>query len=170
MNLYEYVHNNPVNYSDPTGQAWWIPIIEGALFAYDTYQLYKTETDPCASNLEKNVVRAAWATGALSFGGGTTLAAKRIANEVAERAANRSAWKLGGNKTAQKWANQLRERGWTPQQIDEAITSGKSFKERNRINPNNVAIRYVHPKTNQSVVIDDVTKEVIHVGGRWFKY
>ncbi len=34
----------------------------------------------------------------------------------------------------------------------------------------NPAIRYVHPVTGQSVVVDRVTKEVIHVGGPGFLY
>jgi hypothetical protein len=38
------------------------------------------------------------------------------------------------------------------------------------VNPGNPAWRYVNPTTGRSVVIDDVTKEVIHVGGDNFKY
>lgn len=38
------------------------------------------------------------------------------------------------------------------------------------INPANNATRYVHPITGQSVVIDEVTREIIHVGGPGFKY
>jgi hypothetical protein len=34
----------------------------------------------------------------------------------------------------------------------------------------NPATPYVHPKTGQSVVLDDVTGEVIHVGGPGFTY
>lgn len=34
----------------------------------------------------------------------------------------------------------------------------------------NPATRFIHPKTGQSVVIDDVTGQVIHVGGPGFKY
>jgi hypothetical protein len=34
----------------------------------------------------------------------------------------------------------------------------------------NPAIRYVDPETGQSVVVDTVTDEVIHVGGPGFKY
>jgi hypothetical protein len=34
----------------------------------------------------------------------------------------------------------------------------------------NSAIRYVHPETGQSVVVDTVTNEVIHVGGPGFRY
>ena len=36
------------------------------------------------------------------------------------------------------------------------------------MNPGNSATRYVHPETGRSVVLDDVTREVIHVGGEGF--
>jgi hypothetical protein len=38
------------------------------------------------------------------------------------------------------------------------------------VNEGNTATRYVHPETGRSVVVDDETKEVIHVGGDGFKY
>ena len=38
------------------------------------------------------------------------------------------------------------------------------------IDKDNSATRYVHPETGRSVVIDNVTGEVIHVGGDGFKY
>ena len=36
--------------------------------------------------------------------------------------------------------------------------------------PGNAATRHVHPTTGRSVVVDDVTGEVIHVGGDGFVY
>jgi RHS repeat-associated protein len=77
---------------------------------------------------------------------------------------------FAGFKAAQKWLSQLSKRGWTSDQIDEAVASGRSFPARNNINPANGATRLVHPKTGQSVVIDNVTGEVIHVGGPGFRY
>ncbi len=79
-------------------------------------------------------------------------------------------WRLGGNKTAQKWANQMRQRGWTPEQIDEALSHGRSCPATNNVNPTNPAIRYINPTTGQSVVIDAQTGEIIHVGGPGFIY
>ena len=38
------------------------------------------------------------------------------------------------------------------------------------MNKSNSATRYVHPTTGKSVVVDDVTREVLHVGGPGFKY
>jgi len=85
-------------------------------------------------------------------------------------AASKPTWNLGGPKSTTKWANQMAQRGWTPQQIDEAIAGGQKFSAPNNINPGNSATRYVHPQTGRSVVVDDVTHEVLHVGGNGFKY
>ncbi len=79
-------------------------------------------------------------------------------------------WVYGAFKTEAKWAGQLSKRGWTAEQITEAVTKGKRFDAVNMVNKANSATRYVHPKTGQSVVIDNVTKELLHVGGPGFKY
>ena len=64
----------------------------------------------------------------------------------------------------------MKQRGWTEQQINEAISLGKSYSASNNITPSNGATRYIHPNTGRSVVIDNVTKNIIHVGGDSFKY
>ncbi len=64
----------------------------------------------------------------------------------------------------------MRQRGWTLDQITEAIQYGRKIAAVNLVNPGNVATRYVHPTTGRSVVVDDVTGEVIHVGGDGFVY
>jgi hypothetical protein len=79
-------------------------------------------------------------------------------------------WKLGAFKSDAKWARQMAKRGWTPEQIGEAMGRGQAFPAENLVNPGNAATRYVHPETLRSVVVDNVTKEVIHVGGDGFKY
>ncbi len=81
-----------------------------------------------------------------------------------------SSWVYGAFKTEAKWAGQLSKRGWTVEQITEAVTKGKTFDAVNMVNKANSATRYVHPTTGQSVVIDNVTKELLHVGGPGFKY
>jgi len=50
------------------------------------------------------------------------------------------------------------------------VTKGKSFDAVNMVNKANSATRYVHPTTGQSVVVDNVTTELLHVGGPGFKY
>jgi len=79
-------------------------------------------------------------------------------------------WNYGDYKSQSKWENQMEQRGWTEQQIDEAIFKGESYPAPNNINPNNGATRYVHPITGRSVVIDNVTGKILHVGGDGFKY
>ncbi|MGH7139994.1 MAG: colicin E5-related ribonuclease [Pirellulales bacterium] len=64
----------------------------------------------------------------------------------------------------------MARRGWTPQEISEAIQNGQRFKAVNNVNPGNAATRYVHPATRRSVVVDNITGEVIHVGGDGFVY
>jgi len=64
----------------------------------------------------------------------------------------------------------MAQRGWTDAQIDEAVNSGAQHPAPNNINPANGATRYVNPSTGRSVVIDNVTNEVLHVGGDGFRY
>jgi RHS repeat-associated protein len=89
---------------------------------------------------------------------------------IANAGATEAKWVYGAFKSEAKWAGQLSKRGWTPEQITEAITKGKSFDAVNMVNKANPAIRYVHPTTGQSVVIDKITNELLHVGGPGFKY
>ncbi len=79
-------------------------------------------------------------------------------------------WKLGEFKPLEKWRSQMVKRGWTEQQINEAIEAGAKNPAQNLVNKGNPVTRYVHPRTGRSVVIDNVTGEVIHVGGDGFKY
>jgi hypothetical protein len=79
-------------------------------------------------------------------------------------------WKLGANHSVEQWRAKMQHRGWTPEQITEAMQHGQSLPAVNMVNPGNPATRYVHPTTGRSVVVDDATKEVIHVGGDGFVY
>ena len=70
-----------------------------------------------------------------------------------------------------KIERQMQTRGWTPDLIDEAVTSGNKFPAVNKLGgANTPATRYVSPTTGQSVVIDNSTGEIIQVGGPGFKY
>ena len=84
---------------------------------------------------------------------------------VVREAAKGSKWVYGGFKSSTKWANQLAKRGWTEKQIGEAISKGKSFNAVNNVNKANGATRFVHPKTGQSIVIDNVTKSFFMLEG-----
>jgi hypothetical protein len=79
-------------------------------------------------------------------------------------------WRLGANHSAQEWHKRMTQRGWTPDQVTEAISAGHQYRAVNNVNPSNPATRYVHPTTGRSVVADDITEVVIHVGGDGFVY
>jgi Colicin E5 ribonuclease domain len=79
-----------------------------------------------------------------------------------------SSWVYGSSKSEAKWANQFAKRGWTAEQVTEAISKGKRFDALNLVNKANGATRYVHPISGKSVVIDNVTKELLQVGGEGF--
>jgi RHS repeat-associated protein len=72
-------------------------------------------------------------------------------------------------KAVDKFVRQMMARGWTDDMIREAVVSGRQAPAINKAT-GNAATRYIHPRTNQSVVIDNVTKEIIHVGGPGFRY
>jgi hypothetical protein len=65
-----------------------------------------------------------------------------------------------------KLRKQMRKRGWTEQQIREAIeTQGIAVPGKQH-----PATRYVHPVTGKSVVVDDLTGEIFHLGGEGYRY
>jgi hypothetical protein len=72
-------------------------------------------------------------------------------------------------KPPQKLLRQMASRGWTETQIGEAVAMGARYVTVNR-ETEGPATRYVHAVTGRSVVIDDVSGEVIHVGGDDFIY
>jgi hypothetical protein len=79
-------------------------------------------------------------------------------------------WTLGRNHTPQQWQAKMAQRGWTTDQITEGIQNGPRFQAVNKVNAANSATRYVHPTTGRSVVVDNMTGEVVHVGGDGFVY
>jgi hypothetical protein len=96
-------------------------------------------------------------------------AAAKLADEAADVADAASDAARGAARVGPRVARQMGPRGWTQEAIDEAIKSGQQIKAVNRAT-GNAATRHVHPITGQSVVVDNVTGEVIHVGGPGFKY
>ena len=63
----------------------------------------------------------------------------------------------------------MRDRGWTPEQVDEAVASGSRIDARNKSN-GNPATRYVNSFTQRSVVIDNVTNSVVQIGADGFEF
>ena len=69
---------------------------------------------------------------------------------------------------AGKLLRQMAQRGWSGA-TSAAVLEGERRPARNR-ETGRLATRYIHPATRRSVVIDDETGEVIHVGGDGFLY
>lgn len=65
-----------------------------------------------------------------------------------------------------KLRKQMAKRGWTERQIREAMRT-PGIPTRGKMGP---AMRYVHPNTGKSLVVDDATGEIFHVGGEGFRY
>ena len=65
-----------------------------------------------------------------------------------------------------KLREQMRRRGWTEAELREALAT-TPLPARGKVNP---ALRYVHPVTGKSVVVDAVTGEIFHVGKQGFRY
>ena len=87
------------------------------------------------------------------------------ANSVPQRTAPKV------DQLSPKIQRQLEQRGWTKDQIKQAVEMGEDFPAVNRLGgANTPATRYINPQTGASVVIDNATGEVIHVGKPGFRY
>jgi Colicin E5 ribonuclease domain len=104
------------------------------------------------------------------LGAEAVMAARAAKAADAAAQATSQSWKFGAFKSAAKWANQLLQRGWTESEITDTIANGERYPAPNNINPANGATRFVSPTTGKSVVVDNVTNEVLHVGGSGFQY
>jgi len=66
-------------------------------------------------------------------------------------------------KSIARLRRQMERRGWTDQQIEEAKAAGP-VQLRINYETGGPATRYIHPATGRSVIIDDQTGRVLHVG------
>jgi RHS repeat-associated protein len=82
----------------------------------------------------------------------------------------RLGWTMGSNHSPTQWTNRMASRGWNERQIGEALRYGQQYPAPNRINPGNGATRFVHPGTGQSLIRDNTTGEIFHLGGPGFDY
>lgn len=65
-----------------------------------------------------------------------------------------------------KLRKQMRKRGWTEQEIREALAT-PGLPAQGKQGP---ALRHVHPVTGKSVVVDEATGEIFHVGREGYEY
>ncbi len=77
------------------------------------------------------------------------------------RIAKQTEWALGKYKSTLRWANQIKNRNWKPDEITETILKGRQYPAPNKINPNNKAVRYEYK--DRYIVRDEVTKEIIQI-------
>jgi hypothetical protein len=66
--------------------------------------------------------------------------------------------------------NSMAKRGWTKEEIVEAIQRGQAHTAIDKTAGNAPATRFVHPETGKSVVINNETGRVIHVGDIGYGY
>lgn len=164
---YAYAGDNPLNASDPTGLIFgisgtpsWEELGEGVAGWGDTITFGATNW--VREELGNNNIDAC--SGAYQAGGYAGLATAALIPGEGEA-------ELGaeGISISAKIARQMETRGWTEESIQEAINSGEQIRAINKAT-DNPATRYINPTTGKSVVVDDVTKEVIHVGRQGMKY
>ena len=154
-NLHAYVSNEPTRFTDPSGMDIWLP-----------------PGSPCRKASGKSP--SAWTKffycGELAVGSlGIGAAASGFGPAAAEGAAAAARAAKAIKDFSDKVQKQMARRNWTESQIEEAVSRGQQYPATNYAN-GNPATRYVHPTTGQSVVVDNVTGRVIHVGGPGFKY
>jgi RHS repeat-associated protein len=171
LHLYNYVDGDPINFVDPHG-----------LFLSTVDAWCTTHPVECAAT--GGAIGGAATSAGLQYAANQCVDPGEVAKDAAigavlgagarflwlARAGARASWKFGSLKTLAKWEGQMARRGWTRQQITQALTRGERLSAQNWVNKANTASRYVHPETGRSVVVDDVTKEVLHVGGDGFVY
>ena len=192
--LYAYTGNNPVNYVDPDGRFTIVvttntesagqvsseDLREGSSLALSLvpgisdvkdFQEAITGVDLVTGEELSDGDRIITAVAAM-----VPIVGGKLVRELGEGALKNGDEVIEGASAAAsnltigpKVEKQLEARGWTVGSINEAVAQGEQFNAVNKANGNS-ATRYVHPGNGQSVVIDNATGEVIHVGGPGFKY
>lgn len=186
-NLYTYVRNNPLAYTDPTGRTCQTNADDGTVYddgdgkGCDQVDKENAEAEPnvtvtaqAPSILESTVqmtlddigwgvnyvleqTAGAWMGSFLeaSSSKDPLVFALAVGSMVSggKGSGGKGALRLGARKSAQRWANQLKKRGWTMDQIKEAVEQGQRFPAPNKVNPGNTATRYVHPTSGKSVIV-----------------
>src|SRR5947209_1269238 len=176
---YGYVAGDPLDGADPSGLCWgprslcdyltqagesWTATVDSLTGGATRWARHELGIDDsCTVNSD-----AYQATQQLWLGPPGVTRDEILPPEDPEAALPKAAAPEVGNLSS-KIQRQMESRGWTKEQIQEAYGSEGRVNAVNKAN-GNPATRYINPTTGQSVVVDDVTGEVIHVGGPGFLY
>ena len=76
------------------------------------------------------------------------------------------------NKNWKNWGNYMSKRGWSGKDIQQTLLKGKwgPYSGTNYLNPGNSMSIVTNPITGKSLIIDNITKEIIQLGGTGFKF
>lgn len=166
QNPYVYAANNPVNLSDPSGKNVALFLAGGLTLAGLELggAIYGAATS-CGNLVQGAIVGAQNAVE--SPVGQVALGAAFIGTGIAANTPSKSP--LSG-KMDQHAVNSMLKRGWTEEEIVNALNNGKSYPAVDKTAGGASATRYVNPDTGKSVVVNDDTGKIIHLGGEDFKY
>ncbi len=149
QNPYIYAGDNPIMYSDPSGE--FVPLlllgwaaIELGLSIWDGYDVVRTVSDPCASAEDKALAASLFSIGLVAPGGGYGKA-----DDVA-RFLNKHI------------SDALTERGWTAGSIDNIISNPFTSRTSTNKFTGNPATAY-YTKEGAYVVRDDVSGQIVQI-------
>ncbi len=162
LSPYGYVAGDPLNAGDPSGLCGWNPLDWLSCLVPDSIQSQRELAHPTAGQELQNLANFA-AILNMGDGGGEVIEGCDLATEGAGSVAPDL------ENLSPKIVKQMTQRGWTPEQIQEAFDNGEQVNALNKAT-GDAATRYINPGTGQSVVIVNGTGEVIHVGGAGFLY
>ncbi|MGH7303818.1 MAG: RHS repeat-associated core domain-containing protein, partial [Candidatus Rokuibacteriota bacterium] len=176
INLYSYVLNQPTGRRDPSGMvvdpiSWTAAaIVCGGGATVGVSYMILSGRKPTMENLAAGaavgcgagmIALVSWIAAA---GAGAVAITADIAGGVGLTSTLTQAFII-----TEKINRQMGPRGWTEHLIREAIDKGQRVPAVH-LATGSPATRYIHPETGQSVVVDNITKVVIHVGGKGFRY
>jgi RHS repeat-associated protein len=174
-NLYRYANDDPASLSDPSGNCPWCigaaagAVAGGALGYYTSGGSWATAAE--YAGLGAIAGGSGAALGVLAGGGSLVEALGVGAVGLTRSVAPDDLPALAPDfpSISDKIAAQLDPRGWTLEQIAQAMASGDQIPAIDKAT-GDAAIRYINPDTGQSVVVNTVTNAVIQVGGPGFKF
>lgn len=183
LNRYAYVSNNPVKNTDPTGHNEWDgqdrggggpPPVEAAEELPEYQPAEPSSAEPLEEPLQSPAAQAKGEEA--GEGAGEVVPANETAalasweNEGGSVTSFRPKPNVNNlDKHALK-SLQKPDRLWTKEQILEAYEQGSATTAVDKTSNFSSATRYIHPETGKSVIVNNDTGRVVHVGGAGYRY